>query len=348
MPEIRVCSFNVEWMNDWFVSGSGPAAFKTQFHDRDSSHLNDTNATATRTAAVIRAIDPDILGIQEAPSRQVELELFVAKYLADSNGQPLYQVFLGDSGAAQKLGVLYKPGSVTSAALAPHAHIANLIDPWMSDVDGDAVLEEYRFTRTPLVVNFAFGQRQLQLIVGHTKSNFINNGQQMWNDPQQRQNYVVTALKDRRRISSEAMRIRTYIDSVLAQTPGANLIVLGDMNDGPGLDYFETNFLTHNVVDILFGSQFKPEWTFRHAQHDVPENERYTAVFDDFVEGINAKRVLLDHILLSPGLTTGGLRKVPESGTVYQSEYAAQIVNGGAHREDRPSDHRPVGVRLRY
>ena len=47
MPEIRICSFNVEWMNDWFVSGSGGAAFKTQFHDRDSSHLNDTNVTVS-------------------------------------------------------------------------------------------------------------------------------------------------------------------------------------------------------------------------------------------------------------------------------------------------------------
>ena len=348
MPEIRICSFNVEWMNDWFVSGTGPAAFKTQFQDRDSSYMNNTDATATRTAAVIRAIDPDIVGMQEAPSRQEELDLFVAKYLADTNGQPLYNALLGDSGAAQKLGVLYKPGSVTSATLAPHASITNLIDPWMSDVDGDAVLEEYRFTRTPLVVNFAFGQRQLQVIVGHTKSNFINNGKQMWNDPQQKQNYIVTALKDRRRISAEAMRIRSYIDHVLAQTPGANLIVMGDMNDGPGLDYFEKNFLTHNVVDILFGSQFKPEWTFRHAQHDVPENERYTAVFDDFVEGINNKQVLLDHILLSPGLTAGGLHKVPDSGAVHHSEYSAQVVNNGAHREDRPSDHTPVSVRLRY
>src|SRR5207237_4377443 len=143
-------------------------------------------------------------------------ELFVAKYLADSNGQPLYSVLLGDSGAAQKLGLLYKPGSVTSAALAPHADITNLIDPWMSDVDGVAVPREYSFTRTPLVVNVAFGQRQLQIIVGHTKSNFINNGQRMWNDPLQHQNYIVTALKDRRRISAEAMHIRSYIDSVLA------------------------------------------------------------------------------------------------------------------------------------
>jgi hypothetical protein len=89
------------------------------------------------------------------------------------------------------------------------------------------------------------------------------------------------------------MRIRSYVDSVLALTPGANILVLGDMNDGPGLDYFEKNFLTHNVIDILFGSQFKPE----HVHH---------------------------------------------------AEYSTQVVNNGTHREDRPSDHRPVSVRLRY
>ena len=348
MPEMRICSFNVEWMNDWFTADALPAGFKAQFSDRDSSHLNDTGVTAKRTAAVIRAIDPDILGIQEAPSRQAELELFVAKYLHDDAGQPLYNVLLGDSGGAQKLGLLYKPGSVSSAALAPHDDITGLIDPWMSDVDGDAVLELYSFTRTPLVVNITFGHRQLQIIVAHTKSNFINNGKAMWDDPRQHQNYIVTALKDRRRISTEAMRIRSYVDTVLAGARGANIIVLGDMNDGPGLDYFERNFLTHNVVDILFGSQFKPEWTFRHAQHDVPEDERYTAIFDDFVEGVDGKRVLLDHILLSPGLNAGGLRKVHGSGAVHHEEYSAQVSNGGAHREDRPSDHRPVSVRLQY
>jgi endonuclease/exonuclease/phosphatase family metal-dependent hydrolase len=348
MPQVRISSFNVEWMNDWFVSGSGPAAFKPQFKEKDGTYLNDTDKTAKRTAAVIRAIDPDILAVQEAPSRQSELELFVSQYLQDNNGNPLYNVLLGDTGAAQKLGLLYKPGSVTSAALAPHASITGLIDEWMCDVDGDAELELYHFTRTPLVVNVTFGARTLQVIVSHTKSNFINHGESMWNDPAQRPAYIHTALEDRRRISSEAMRIRSYVDSVLATTPGANIVVLGDMNDGPGLDYFEKNYLTHNVIDILFGSQFKPEWTFRHAQHDVGEADRYTAVFDDFVEAIVGKRMLLDHIMLSPGLTAGGLHKVSGSGAVHHAEYAAQFVNGGAHREDRPSDHRPVSVRLQY
>ena len=78
------------------------------------------------------------------------------------------------------------------------------------------------------------------------------------------------------------------------------------------------------------------------------ESDRYSAVFDDFVEGIPGKEMLLDHIMLSPGLTAGGLRKVPGSDAVHHAEYSTQVVNNGTHREDRPSDHRPVSVRLQY
>ena len=55
--------------------------------------------------------------------------------------------------------------------------------------------------------------------------------------------------------------------------------MLGDLNDGPGFDYFEEFFLTHNVTDILLGSRFAPEWMLTQAQHDVAAEERYTAVF---------------------------------------------------------------------
>ena len=51
------------------------------------------------------------------------------------------------------------------------------------------------------------------------------------------------------------------------------------------------------------------------------------------------KRLLLDHILLSPGLGPG-------SGAIRHAEYDAQVVNRGARRQDRPSDHRPVTVDL--
>jgi hypothetical protein len=188
----------------------------------------------------------------------------------------------------------------------------------------------------------------LQVIVMHTKSNFINQGQTLWDNPATRQQYVVSALKNRRRISTEGMRVRTYLDARMAADVKTPILVLGDLNDGPGLDYFEQYYLSHNVTDILVGSAFQPEWLFAHAQHDVPQADRYTAVFDDFVTAEKNKHVLLDHILLSPGLQHGKLKKVAKSGRVRHAEYDAEVVDNGKNREDRPSDHRPVSVELSY
>ncbi len=115
---------------------------------------------------------------------------------------------LSDSGGQQRVALLYKPGSVTAASLAPHPTIANLIDPWAADVDGDMVLEpDYQFTRNPLVVNLTLGSHVLQVLVLHTKSSFVNNGAAMWNNPATRQEYVVAALKARRRNGTEGMRV---------------------------------------------------------------------------------------------------------------------------------------------
>src|SRR6185503_17375413 len=114
MQKLRVCSFNVEWMNDWFTQDAQAVAFKNSFTKDGHSYV--TGKIANRVAGLIRAIDPDILAIQEGPSRLVELELFIQKYLSQDN-VPLYKAFLGDSGGEQKVGLLYKPGSVTQAQL---------------------------------------------------------------------------------------------------------------------------------------------------------------------------------------------------------------------------------------
>ena len=342
MARVRICSVNGEWMNDWFTPDAVPEVKWRDEFTRDGQ-VNDTERTAGRLAAMIRDIDPDVLAVEEGPSRLAELALFVRDHLADT-----YEYFLGDSGAQQKLGLLYKPGAVDSAQLAPHAQIVDLIEDWDADVDGDAVLDLYGFTRTPLVVDLVIGGNPLQVIVTHTKSNFINFGRSLWEDPATRQSYVVAALINRRRISAEGMRIRRYLDRRLDAAPDDAIVVLGDLNDGPGLDYFEELYLTHSVTDILVGTAFAPELEFAHAQHDVDAADRYTAVFEDFVPVPQEKRLLLDHILLSPGLRRGELKRVRGSGAVRHAEYDANVAGDGARRDQRPSDHRPVSVDLEY
>jgi endonuclease/exonuclease/phosphatase family metal-dependent hydrolase len=145
------------------------------------------------------------------------------------------------------------------------------------------------------------------------------------------------------------MRVRRYLDRRLIDAPDAAMIVLGDLNDGPGLDYFEERYITHNVTDIIVGSAFAPERVFTHAQHDVAAEDRYTAVFEDFVPTPELKRLLLDHILLSPALgRASGLRVIGGSGAVRHAEHDAQVVNDGERRQDRPSDHRPVSIDLEH
>jgi endonuclease/exonuclease/phosphatase family metal-dependent hydrolase len=339
---LRVCSLNAERMNDWFSTDARRAAFLREFA-RDG-HVNDVARTAGRLAAMVRAIDPDTLAVQEAPSRREELVLFVREYLADA-----YDVFLADTGGQQRLALLLKRGAVDAAQPAPAAEIAGLVGEWDADIDGDGSLDRYTFARTPLVVDLLLDGRRLRIVVAHMKSNFINNGRDLWERQETRGGYIRAALTNRRRITSEGMRIRRWLDERLARDPEAAMVVLGDLNDGPGLDYFEELYLAHNVTDVVIGSAFSPELELRHAQHDVPAERRYSVQFEDFVPVRQTRRLLLDHILLSPGLTRGsGVRMLEGSGRVCHAEYDAQVANHGARREDRPSDHRPVAVDLTY
>ena len=345
MGDYKVTAVNGEWMNDWFVPGTGPAAWRPTFK-RDNV-MNDTAATATRLAALIRATDADVIGLAEAPSRPSELALFIADHLS-SGGQPDYEFVMGTSGAAQKLAVLWKRGRV-AVELAPDADIGDLLGNWDADVNGDGEIEPYHFTRSPVVAAIELDGRPMTLVVAHLKSNFINAGQDLWENLDTRLQFVREALTNRRRIANEAMRIRTFLDRRLAAQADAPILVLGDLNDGPGRDYFEERYLAHNVTDLVVGSPWEPERVFHHAQSDVPAARRYTAVFDDYVTGEKDKQLLLDHIVCSPGLSRrrAGLRRIAGSGAVEHTAWEQHRVEGGSRRDQRATDHRPVSVLLR-
>ena len=65
MTTLRIASINGEWMNNWFTSDGTPAAFVPSFKLPGENISNSTDKTASKLAAEITAIDPDVLAIEE-------------------------------------------------------------------------------------------------------------------------------------------------------------------------------------------------------------------------------------------------------------------------------------------
>jgi len=339
MAKLKICNWNIEWMNKWFGSDAGPVALKPS---GSISGVSDIDDLVTRVAKVIKDMDPDILAVQEGPSRYAEMTYFVTNYLGGK-----YEIIGPSGNDAQKLYALVKKSGPLSGAHKIEEEFGFEFDEqWDVDIDGDMKLtsdDEYDFTRTPLVLKADLPDgRTVRFINLHSKSKFVYRGRSLWNNPATRQTFVEEALLARRRIAAEAARIRTYLNLVFQHEPDAPVVVAGDFNDGPGMDYFERLYLSNNVAGLIAGTPFNPQTMLRHAFVDqVSKKDNYTAVFDDFVDGIKDRKVLLDHIFLSASLYWKG-SAVAVKGRIEHKIWNNHSKPGApGHREKHPSDHRP-------
>ncbi|MGF1552165.1 MAG: endonuclease/exonuclease/phosphatase family protein [Paracoccaceae bacterium] len=335
MATLTIGNWNVEWMNRWFAPDRAAPVWK-----RATAGVTDLQGLAARVAGVIEGMGADIVTLQEGPSRFDEMALFVRDHLGDA------WAIAGPAGKGQqKLYALIAKGS---GVVADHLLIEardgfDFADPYDADVDGDLRLEPYTLTRPPLVLDLTLSEgRTIELISVHAKSKYVHNGATLWRDPDTRQDFVEMAIKARRRIASEALRLRQYLNRRFEADPDARIVVTGDFNDGPGLDYFETNYLAQNVAGLIAGSPYHPQVMLRHAFVDVVNKEdNFTAEFYDFVEE-EERRLLLDHVFVSPALfwNAEGARAV--TGAVLHDlwrRFSDTSLPG--ERERRPSDHRP-------
>jgi len=334
---MKIMNWNIEWMNNWFSGNHDPQ------WGSGSLSAGEAHVVAARVANVIRDVDPDVLCVQEGPSAMPEMQLFIEAHLSD-NGVPRYEALIGKAGGAQKLYVLTKVGGAVAAIdHATDAPTQELENVWQADVDGDLLLQPYDFTRLPMVVDLdPHAGAPLRIVVLHTKSKYVHNGQALFGNPARRHEFIAAAMKARRRISAEGFRLRSYLDQLVAADAGARVIVTGDWNDGPGPDFFERQYLTHNIADIVLGSTFYPDLIFRHPVLErVPSTALFTARFDDFVDDIPDRPLLLDHFAVSPGLY-GDIR---DAGIAH-AEYERELDGSGAARTQRASDHRPIWLTL--
>jgi hypothetical protein len=339
----RFMNWNIEWLDHMFAGPDDkPQIAATNAEDQ----INDVPALCKQIAALIKEVDADVLAIEEGPSSLAKMQLFVKVFLDDT-----FHCFGGIDGAQQRVYILVKKTGKVQNARVHAASMEFLSKEWYFDVDGLFKLEPYKFTRTPLVVEAEIAvegdptkKSPIFFMALHTKSKFIAKGKELWTskNPNLQMDFIRKAVKNRRRIAAECARTRACIDKIIfSKHPNALILVAGDFNDGPGMDFFEEFYLLGDSIALLMGSPFAMKKLLRACllEHShLEENDQlYTVVFNDFVDKVAEKKVLLDHIFISNNLD----HCVSRVGIAHDlfRKYSA---NPNGKRHERCSDHIPV------
>jgi hypothetical protein len=159
---------------------------------------------------------------------------------------------------------------------------------------------------------------------------------------------VKESLEARIKLATEARNIRDYIAAKFRQVADPAILVLGDCNDGPGHDFFETQYLFFDLISNIQGDVMVSERFFNHALFDFSGELRWTAKYADVVTGVTASRnpLLLDHVLISQPLCRGNLPLQANAGAGKVEHEAFERNNAAASSSRKSSDHRPVSCVL--
>jgi hypothetical protein len=291
---LRIGSYNIEWFDELFNP------------DNTVKTGQKEQARISAIGQVLSEMDPDVLGICEAPNTKVsgtdrteaKLEAFAAAVGIRANRAMTGIISAG----RQELALLYDPQTIT-VAHDPGGAAGSRSNPpfdgtFYFDTDDDRIKEEYKFYRPPLEakVQIVGTSTEFWLILVHTKSKGIFNSMDMVH-------FERESLRNRRKLFAECSWIRKRVDEWLDS--GRQVVVMGDVNDGPGHDYYEATF-GRSAVEIIMGDLFSPERVLKNLA-GMPKWNAYgwtpsTARFEDPLIRQKTVNVLIDHVLVSQGL----------------------------------------------
>jgi hypothetical protein len=183
---------------------------------------------------------------------------------------------------------------------------------------------------------------RVEVIGGHYKSKLTKVGNFKSADPAVRRAYIEETLEARMKLATEAQNTRYYIDQRFRQDVVPAIFVMGDLNDGPGKELFERQFLFFDLLSNLQGDVFESEKFLNHALFDYPEDLRWTVRFKDPIDDTRDPHILLDHIMFTQALVRNQLplRVEPNAGLVEHSIF--DRANALLGTSGPVSDHRPV------
>jgi len=338
----KVCSYNIEHFDDLFESDSQLKV------DAESQSKLDA------ISEVLKKVNPDILGVVEAPdttksgtkSTIKRLELFASTY-----NLPVKKAIMGYvSNYSQELALLYNPDlfKVKWIKSTPDPVKAPPFDGTFTfDTDDDKITELYEFARPPLELEIEKKQdnKKYRLLLAHPKSKGIFKSVDILH-------WGRESIRSRKKLIAECTWIRRRIEEWL--DAGEKVIVMGDINDGPGMDFYEVNYC-RSAFEILMGSLFDPKrilnnyigmpkWT---SDGWKPASTRFKDRLTEYYV-----QVLIDHILLSPDIKIKNKSHKIWNPYIY-TKTADWNPFGGAKPTDAEkkmfstaSDHFPVSIEI--
>ncbi|MDO5756029.1 MAG: endonuclease/exonuclease/phosphatase family protein [Rhodobacterales bacterium] len=302
---MRLATWNIEWFNSLFDDEGAP------LDDGEWSSRHDVTRHDQLAAVghVMTALDADALMIIEAPDHSGRrstvraLERFAQ--LAGLRARRALVGFTNDT--QQEIALLYDPdeveavhdprGDPTGKTGSPDAPRFDGV--FRIDLDIDAVEDLVRFSKPPLEARLTTREGAVLRLIGvHLKSKAPYGA----STPA---DVMRIAITNRRKQLAQAVWLRGRIEAHLALDEP--LIVLGDFNDGPGLDEYEGLF-GRSSIEVVLGEGKALRLYDPHARSVLGARigaMHSTSRFYMNHEG-RYMQALLDYIMISPDLLARG------------------------------------------
>lgn len=294
---MRFVTYNIEWMNSLFDDQD-----RLLEDDGWSARYNVTRSMQVSALGdVFQAMNADAVMVIEAPDASerrdtvAALEAFAGRFSLKARKAVIG--FANDT--QQEIALLYDPDVIEArhAPVGPITGSAGRSDAprfdglFRIDLDVDATEDLVSFSKPPLELaietssGFAF-----RMIGAHLKSKAPHGART-------HDEIMRHSIANRRKQLAQAVWLRQRVSGHLAD--GVPLMLMGDLNDGPGLDEYEHLFGRSSVEIVMDQDMYDP-----HAARALSKRLSATPTTARFWIRPEKRylQALLDYIMVSPDL----------------------------------------------
>ncbi len=288
---MRIATYNVEWFSNLFDDEGALLD-----DDRWSGRHNVTRSAQLQALAIVfTALDADAVMIIEAPDSHRRRDGTGAlENFAETVGLRAREAVMGFvNDTQQEIALLYDPDALT-ARHDPQG-TPRFDETYRIDLDIDAAPDKVRWSKPPLELAVeTAGGVPLRMIGVHAKSKAPHGARR----PEQ---VMRIAIENRRKQLAQCIWLRERVDEHL--DAGDPLIVLGDFNDGPGLDEYEKLF-GRSGVEIVIGDEDDIQLHEPHAEAVIGRRLGWMPTSARFWMSDRKRwmQTLLDYVMVSPDL----------------------------------------------